>query len=186
MKRFWMWMRTKKASWFGTRATICKHKSKLKFSGKVGEKEFSGDMNLHPTGLPYCADCFMKMAVPCAYCGLPICIGDPITLYAKMPDFEVHKGAVCFDGNVYVGCLRWDCAMSGLDRSGFWMPDPDADEVMGCVKVVPSPLEMLLNSPLGMLIIDPTKIPPEALPPELRPPQRDKGDSDEPDCRNGD
>lgn len=67
-------------------------------------------------------------------------IGDPVTLYTPMKkDFEIPKHAVVYnkDPLQLVGCLRWDCAECGGDRSGFW-------NYPGKVERVLSPIEIAL------------------------------------------
>src|SRR6056297_2996220 len=37
----------------------------------------------------YCLDCLANMSIRCAWCGKPILIGDPVTLYTpKDPDYK--------------------------------------------------------------------------------------------------
>jgi hypothetical protein len=43
------------------------------------------------------------------------------------------------DSNALVGCLRWDCADTGADMCGRWMPP-------GKVERTPSPMELCLAS----------------------------------------
>ena len=99
----------------------------------------------------YCLDCIGKMAIRCAWCGKPILIGDPVTLYTPEEGAEIPKYAVRYSGDprCLVGCLRFDCADTGADRSGFWVPP-------GLVKKVPSVIEMLMASqgPSKVLIIN--------------------------------
>lgn len=91
--------------------------------------------------LQYCSDCLVNMTIKCAWCGKPIFVGDPVTLYTPMKeDFIVPKHAVIYkkDPLQLVGCLRWDCADTGVDRSGFWVPP-------GKVQRVLSPIEILMG-----------------------------------------
>ena len=93
----------------------------------------------------YCHHCLEEMAIQCAWCGLPIFIGDAVTLYSsidkseEMPDYAVRYGDYA-----YVGCLRWNCVESGADRSGFLIPP-------GKVQRVLSPLEQCIQS--GEMVI---------------------------------
>lgn len=87
---------------------------------------------------PYCHRCLEKMAIRCAWCGEPIFVGDPVTLYipnkdTKLPDYAVH-----FEEGV-VGCLSIHCADTGADRAGFWYPP-------GTVKKVASPIQLCMLS----------------------------------------
>ncbi|MEI8103969.1 MAG: hypothetical protein WCG84_03675 [Candidatus Moraniibacteriota bacterium] len=93
----------------------------------------------------HCHRCLEKMTIRCAWCGLPIFIGDPVTLYSpRDKDMEMPEYAVRYKNNAFVGCLRWACADSGADRSGFWYP-------LGEVYRVLSPLEQCLQS--GEMVI---------------------------------
>lgn len=86
----------------------------------------------------YCHACLEKMAVCCAWCGQSIFIGDPVTLYSpRDPNYRPKDGSHKHQDNPiqYAGCLRMNCAQSGSDRSGFWVPP-------GRVHRVPSPLEI--------------------------------------------
>lgn len=133
-------------------ANACGHRTK-----KAGEAECLGEkvtfsMPLSKNGNPeYCLDCIAKMAIKCAWCGDPIHIGDPVTLYAAKKSFKVPEHAVRYDKDkeCLVGCLGWNCAFSGADRQGFWVPP-------GKVARVPSPLEMLMaaGSDSAAVIVD--------------------------------
>ena len=97
----------------------------------------------------YCHKCLSKMAIKCAWCGEVIFIGDPITLYSSVKDnFGIPEHAVVY--NKYplqlVGCLRWDCAETGADRAGFWIPP-------GKVARVESPFEKCLRTG-GIVIVE--------------------------------
>lgn len=75
-----------------------------------------------------CGDCLTAMVIRCAWCGRAIFIGDPVTLYSarsgELP--ELPDRAVVFDQDraTLVGCLGGNCADTGADRVGFWIPDP--------------------------------------------------------------
>lgn len=63
-------------------------------------------------------------SIKCAWCGKIILCGDPITLYTPcQKDFKIPKHAVVYKKSPLqlVGCLRWNCAESGVDRAGFWL-----------------------------------------------------------------
>jgi len=122
-------------------ANKCKHKTKLK-----GEIHFFNHtsimkMPLNKNGRPdYCLKCIAEMTIQCAWCKNPITIGSPITLYIPKKDFEIPEHAVRYTENnskALVGCLGWDCADTGADICGHWMPP-------GEVERCPSPLEMCL------------------------------------------
>jgi hypothetical protein len=98
------------------------------------------------------------MAIRCAWCGNVIFIGDPITLYTPAKkDFSIPEYAKIYTDKPLriVGCLRWDCAETGADRAGFWMPP-------GKVHRMPTAFEKLMsNDGKGIIICenltDPTK-----------------------------
>jgi hypothetical protein len=76
----------------------------------------------------FCGDCLTAMAIRCGWCGQTIFIGDPVTLYSRsngelpiLPDRAVIYDQV---RGTLVGCLGWDCADTGADRAGLWLPDP--------------------------------------------------------------
>lgn len=75
-------------------------------------------------GVDYCLECVGQMAIRCAWCKEVIWIGEPITLYTPMEAFEVPEGAIIYnqDPLQLVGCLGWNCADTGADRAGFWLP----------------------------------------------------------------
>ena len=88
----------------------------------------------------YCLECIGKMAIRCAWCGRSIMVGEPITLYTPTnPNFKIPEYAVVYQEEPLqlVGCLRWDCADSGIERAGFWVAP-------GRVLRVLSPAEKLL------------------------------------------
>ncbi|MEK7658485.1 MAG: hypothetical protein AAB352_01300 [Patescibacteria group bacterium] len=118
-------------------ASICGHKTKLFSPVEIfGEKIF---ITLKRK-FEYCPECLAKMSIRCAWCGKSILVGDPITLNTPVrKDWQVPDYAVKYkkDPLQLVGCLRWECADSGIDRAGFWMPP-------GKVYRVASPMEMVL------------------------------------------
>lgn len=123
-------------------ATECGHKTKIKNSVTAFGQTTVTQVPVNKDGTTtYCHECLEKMAIRCTWCGHPIFIGDPITLYSprdkskKMPDYAVLHSK---EHNSYVGCLRWECAETGADRCGFWYPP-------GEVHRVPSPLEMCIH-----------------------------------------
>lgn len=122
-------------------ATTCGHQTKK--TGKISPDSESSIMSmpLSKNGNPdYCLDCLGKMSIKCAWCKNPIHIGDPVTLYIPEESFEIPKHAVKYheDERCLVGCLGWDCASSGADRQGFWVPP-------GKVERVPSPMGLLMS-----------------------------------------
>jgi hypothetical protein len=100
----------------------------------------------------YCISCVSKMSIRCAWCGKPIVIGDPVTLYSPAKaDYKVPEYAVWHDKKEkqLVGCLRWECADTGMDRAGFWLPP-------GKVERVPTAVEMIFaaGGKKGLIIND--------------------------------
>lgn len=89
----------------------------------------------------HCLACLGEMSIRCMWCGGPIHIDDPITLY-MMPEDMHHcapERGMRYPENpeCVVGCLRWNCAGWGGDRQGFWVTP-------GRVHRVPSVLEQML------------------------------------------
>lgn len=139
--------------------------------------------------IDWCLACIAKMAIRCAWCGRPIFIGDPITLYSPGPKanffsshepseaqqarvqehFKVPGDAVIYSERplTLVGCLGWSCADTGGDRAGFWMPGGDG---RGKVMRVPTAEEVLLGLGEGeclALIIHDTHDVKEAMNPKI-------------------
>ena len=130
MKFFdWLFRRTIKAD--------CGHKTKIKDWVFAFNEGVITELPVEKGRTAYCHKCLEKMAIRCAWCGKTIFIGDAVTLYLQQEDSQTPDYAVFYsqDPSRLVGCLRWECASSGADRSGFWMPP-------GKVERVPSPLEM--------------------------------------------
>ncbi len=129
-------------------ANVCGHQTKQEGVVTSQGESYILKMPLADNNHPdYCLDCISKMSVRCAWCEKPINIGHPVTLYlAPSPKegFKIPEGAVrYFENNdegteCLVGCLRFECAVSGADRQGFWIPP-------GKVARVPSPIELLLS-----------------------------------------
>jgi len=97
----------------------------------------------------YCLDCIGGMAIQCAWCTLPIFIGDAVTLYSPREiGYEIPSFAVVYSEEPMrlVGCLRWDCMQTGADRAGFWLPDATGK---GHVERVPTIFEQLLGGTAG-------------------------------------
>lgn len=118
----------------------------------------------------YCLDCIEKMSIRCAWCEDPIVVGDPITLYTPKSEKDIERGfdamqkrgqiefpfvieeglgfplpdlAVVYQQKPLqvVGCLGWDCADTGADRAGFWMPGENGK---GMVRRVRTAFEEIL------------------------------------------
>lgn len=103
----------------------CGHKTKLHDRVTAFGESTLTRLSIKDGKIDYCHQCIEKMAIQCAWCGHTIFIGDPITLYSpRDEDFEVPEHAIFYqeDSLQLVGCLRWNCADSGADRMGFWLP----------------------------------------------------------------
>lgn len=127
------------------KAVKCGHRTKRGGPVSAFGRTITTKMPKNDDGsVDYCLDCIGKMAIRCAWCGDPIFIGDPITLYSPGPragffsseepseaqkvreqdGFVVPDGAVVYRENplTLIGCLGWNCADTGADRAGFWFP----------------------------------------------------------------
>jgi len=101
----------------------------------------------------YCHRCLETMSIHCAWCGRPIFVGDPVTLYVSTDDYAIPDYAVKHEDDAYVGCLRGDCAETGADRAGFWYPP-------GQVKLDLSPLEAAIEKS-GLPLVKKEDVPEE-------------------------
>lgn len=126
-------------------ANKCGHKTKSKGVISEGDYTTTIQMPLEENGNPnYCLKCIENMSIQCAWCGDTIGIGSPITLYIPKDTFEVPDYAVSYtegESKALVGCLGWECAHTGGDRAGFWLPD---DEGKGHVYRVPTAIEAVM------------------------------------------
>ena len=138
---------------FLKKAVKCGHQTHR--TGKVSAfgQSIKTKMPINEDGtVDYCLDCLAKMVIRCGWCGEPIFIGNPITLYTPPEDFEIPYYAVIYneDPLQIVGCLGWDCAQSGADRAGFWVPGEDGK---GQVERVRTPFEILLGEKAPSMVI---------------------------------
>lgn len=128
-------------------ATKCGHQTKR--TGKCTSFGVSYTMQMPQNddgSVDYCLDCIGNMAIRCAWCGDSIHIGEPITLYTPAKeDFKIpeYAGVYSLKPLRLIGCLGWDCASSGADRSGFWYP---GDNGRGGVRRVASPIEIAFGT----------------------------------------
>lgn len=138
-------------------ATKCGHRTKQNGSVSAFGRTITTEMPKNENGsVDYCLDCIGKMAIRCAWCGEPIFIGDPVTLYSPpMKEFQIPQYAVIYSEVPlrFIGCLGWDCADTGADRSGFWLPDENGK---GFVYRVPTIYEKIFETkgPSVMIIDD--------------------------------
>ncbi len=185
-----LFLRLHALSPFRYTAAKCGHRTKRCGSVSVFGCTITMKMPKNKNGsADYCLDCIAKMAIRCAWCRNPIFIGDPITLYSPGPragffsskelneaqkererkEFVVPDGAVVYREKplTVVGCLGWNCADTGGDRAGFWLPGEDGK---GCVQRVPTVLEMLPGAKEpSMMIVDDLRDMKEVVNPKLIP-----------------
>lgn len=103
----------------------CGHETKLKGEVKAFNETTTIEIIPHDDGsIDYCHKCLEKMTILCAWCGKPIFIGDMITLYTPMGKFEISEYVVKYNENPLqlVGCPRSNCAETGADYCGRWLP----------------------------------------------------------------
>ena len=171
-----LFLRLGSLSPFRYTAAKCGHRTKRSGSVSVFGRTTTTKMPMNKNGsVDYCLDCIGKMAIRCAWCSDPILIGDPITLYSPGPragffsseepsegqktreqdGFVVPDGAVVYRENplTLVGCLGWNCADTGADRAGFWLPGEDGK---GHVHRVQTAYEAILGAkePSMMIVGD--------------------------------
>lgn len=153
-------------------ATKCGHRTKRVGRATVFDDRPIFSMPLNDLGsVDYCLDCIGDMSIRCAWCEKIITVGSPVTLYSpKDKDFKIPDHAVVYkkkDPLQLVGCLGWNCAHTGGDRAGFWMPGNDGK---GVVERVPTAWEAVMASGGNSVMIisdlndrqeamDPTMIP---------------------------
>ena len=132
-------------------ANICGHKTHKKGFMLGGESTSIMEMPLAKNGHPdYCLDCIGKMGIRCAWCGEPITIWSPVTLYTPKKEFKIPDYAVAYgegEQKALIGCLRWDCADTGADLCGYWVPP-------GVVKRISSSLEIAMQTGKMVMVGD--------------------------------
>lgn len=97
--------------------------------------------------IEYCHKCLEKMAIRCAWCEKPIFVGDFITLYNVNSNYQIPKFSVIYNKEPLqlVGCQRSNCADTGADYCGRWMPP-------GNVERQQSAIEMSFSNPGDIII----------------------------------
>lgn len=125
-------------------ATVCGHRTRSEGKVSAYGETITTRMPIRDGKVAFCLNCLGEMAIRCAWCGAVIFIGDPVTLYIKPSEMELGADTVAYgsDPVCVVGCLGWDCASTGADRTGFWMPHEI--ERCGYVHRVLSPLEQAM------------------------------------------
>lgn len=103
--------------------------------------------------LSFCHDCIGSMTIRCAWCGKPIFLGDMVTLRSaggRRRDQTIPDHAVILNAKarILVGCPRPECADTGSDYAGFWVPTMEkrSDRWIGGVQPFPSAIEMATES----------------------------------------
>ena len=134
-------------------AAKCGHSTKTKGGVTAFGVTITTEMPIKHGHVDYCLICIADMAIQCAWCELPIFIGDPVTLYTPKAGFEIPDHAMVFSEEPLrlVGCLRWDCASTGADRAGFWVPDAEGH---GHVQQATSLYDMAQQSGDGVAVND--------------------------------
>lgn len=133
-------------------AQKCGHRTKKKGAISAFGHKGAVDMPFNDSGgIDYCLDCIGKMAICCAWCSEVIWIGQPITLYPPARDFELPEHAVKYSDNPvrFVGCLSWNCADTGADRAGFWLPGEDGTGAV--LRVMSGVEEVLLTHSISIV-----------------------------------
>lgn len=113
---------------------MCGHKTKdparLSFAGWK-----SGLVSLprQQEKIYYCSSCLERMTVLCAWCCRPIFVGEAVTAYQPLENFEPPLLAQVYekDSTRLIGCSRPDCLSSPTDIIGRLVPN-DARKL--CVK----------------------------------------------------
>ena len=135
-------------------AEACHHRTKRKGEVRAFGACTTTAMPLTNGTVKWCLSCIGSMAIRCAWCEEVIFIGDPVTLYTPTkPDFSVPEHAIVYSENPLqlVGCLRMNCAESGADRAGFWIPGEDGK---GSVERVATPFELVMATGRGVVVND--------------------------------
>ena len=152
------------------KAAKCSHRTKRRGPVRAFGKTIRTTMPKNKDGsVDWCLDCLGKMAIRCAWCGHPIFVGDPITLYTPSDkNFKTPDYAVVYKKEplTLVGCLGWNCADTGADRAGFWVPGNDGK---GMVERVPTAFELMAQNPGHDVIINNAGDPKEARNPTIFP-----------------
>ncbi|MEO7617209.1 MAG: hypothetical protein ABIS59_00020, partial [Candidatus Saccharibacteria bacterium] len=99
-------------------ATRCGHPTEVEGEVSAFGKITHTQMPSPDGEVEFCLACIGDMAIRCAWCGEVIFIGDPVTLYSPERGFKAPEYAVEYKNGQFVGCLSWDCADTGGDRSG--------------------------------------------------------------------
>ena len=135
-------------------ATKCGHRTTNSGDVTAFEQTIQVKMPVVDKDVEYCLECISGMTIQCAWCKLPIFIADPVTLYTpSKATFKKPDHAVVYRKHPLqlVGCLRWDCAQTGGDRSGFWLPGEDGH---GAVTKVMSPIEQVMATGKSVFVSD--------------------------------
>ncbi len=141
----------------GEHLAACGHLTKIKDKIVVFGEEVILSLRFRHGKIEYCHRCIEKMTIRCAWCGRVIIIGDPITLYSPGKNFIPPKYAVKYSNHPprYVGCMRLNCASTGMDRAGFWSPPGKVCLTPGIYEKI---ITDLVNGGSGAMIVDVRKL----------------------------
>lgn len=123
------------------RATLCGHLTKRFITLELNGEYRHCELTIEDGKTSWCETCLNKMSIQCSLCGLPIFVGDPVSLCKQSnPDIippiyaaKHHEGNQLY----YVACMRWDCADTGLALVGYWHTPGEVLRIM-------SPMDQLL------------------------------------------
>lgn len=106
----------------------CGHLSRIKGKIFAFDEVTTTTIRVIDGKIDFCHRCLERMVIQCAWCGKPIFIGDPITLYTPGENYEMPDYAKIYNLNSpnspqLIGCGRNTCADTGADYCGFWNPE---------------------------------------------------------------
>lgn len=141
----------KEDEWFSAN---CGHQTKIRDSVSV-----FGEINIismipKSGKIEYCHKCLEKMIIKCAWCQRPIFPDHPITLYDfPSENFVAPEHSIIHskDPVKLVGCLRPDCADTGMDRAGFWVSPGKVEQIMTAYERIESGEKVVIINDLTKL-----------------------------------
>ena len=145
MNLFKLWNERRKRTVF--QIANCGHEAKRIDKVSAFGETIETEVPLINGKIEYCHECLAKMTIRCVWCGRPIFIGDFITLYSPSKEFEIPTWVVIYKKEPLqlVGCQRTDCADSGSDYCGTWIPP-------GIVHRQQSGIEAALSNPESIIL----------------------------------
>lgn len=119
----------------------CGHKTSPYLVSTLNGVLYSATIPISSDGsVPICTKCFKRMVFACGWCGLPIALGDKVTLYEPMPGYVPPPGFL-MHGKALVGCFRPTCCDRQPPAVGVWLPLPDFS--YGELHVLPTAMDFL-------------------------------------------